>query len=93
MQNNYQALLYYGIEENETECSVFCSFRAEDPTQHHDDDIIAKDLAEQLDCKPDDDCFQCRSMYIDLPASLVQRIQQDAVDAYLRQKATHPENK
>lgn len=82
-EKTYQALLYYGIEENESECSIFHAFRAEDPAEPHDDDAIAEDLASQLDCEPDDDCFQCRSMYINLPDSLVKKIQQDAVTAFL----------
>lgn len=79
----YQALLYYGIEESESDCSIYHSFRAEDPALLHDDDSIAKELAEQLDCEADDDNFQCRSMYIDLPESLVQRIRNEAVSECL----------
>ena len=82
-RSKYQALLYYGIEENATECSIFCAFKAEDPASPADDDSIANELAAQLDCTPDDDCFQCRSMFIDLPQSLVERIQKDAIDRYL----------
>lgn len=79
----YQALLYYGIEESESDCSIYHSFRAEDPSLLHDDDSIAQDLAEQLDCEVGDDNFQCRSMYIDLPPTLVQRIRSEAISEYL----------
>ena len=89
MKKDYQILLYYGIEECESECSTFHSFRAVDPQQPHDDDAIAADLAEQLDCNTDDDNFQCRNMYIDLPESLTRRIQQDAISAFIATGAQH----
>lgn len=87
MENKYQALLYYGIEDNETECTTFHAFRAVDPKLPHDDSKIAAELAAQLDCKPEDDCFQCRSMYIDLPESLIQRIQHDAIASIIENGA------
>ena len=91
----YQALLYYGIEDNETECTTFHAFHAVDPKLPHDDSKIAAELAAQLDCTPEDDCFQCRSMYIDLPESLVRRIRHDAVVSVIEMGAeefilTHP---
>ena len=80
----YQVLLYYGIEENETEAAIFHSFRLADPNTPQNEAAIVKDLAEQLDCLPEDDFFQARSMYVDLPEELVRRIQSDAIGAYVR---------
>lgn len=84
---NYQILLYYGIEDNETECTTFHAFRAVDPKLPHDYSKIAVELAAQLDCKPEDGCFQSRRMYIDLPESLIQRIQHDAIVSVIEKGA------
>lgn len=83
-----QVLLYYGIQESECDANVYHAFRAVDPAATTDDEAIAKDLAEQLDTEPGNDDFQMRSMYIDLPASLVKRIQEQAIRDFLE---TSPE--
>ena len=82
-----QALLYYGIEDSEEDCSIYHAFQVEDPAVKHDDERIAVNLARQLDCEPDADNFQMRSMYVDLPESLICRIQEEAVADYLRNNA------
>ena len=89
MKNNHQIHLFYGIEDCESECSTFHAFRAVDPQQSHDCEAIAADLAHQLDCQPDDDRFQCRDMYVSLPESLIRRIQQDAISAFIEGGAKH----
>ena len=73
----YQIELFYGWEDGE--CGVYHAFKATDPDVEKDDDKIAMDLAEQLDREYDDDRFDCNSMYVDLPESLIKRIQEDAV--------------
>lgn len=83
-----QVLLYYGIQASECDANIYHAFRAVDPKAISDDDAIAKDLAEQLDTAPGNDDFQMRSMYIDLPTSLVKRIQEEAIRNFL---ATTPE--
>lgn len=89
MDKKYAIELYYGYEEGE--CGIYHSFRALEPGHAVNEDLIAKDLAEQLDCVPEDDRFNHNSMYIDLPVSLVEKIQQDAVRAYLAGKYVEPE--
>lgn len=89
MKDNYQIHLFYGIEECEAECSTFHAFSAIDPQQSYDCETIAADLAQQLDCQPDDDRFQCRDMYVSLPESLIRRIQQDAISAFLANGAKY----
>lgn len=87
--NKPQILLYYGIQESECDANVYHAFRAVDPAATTDDDAIAKDLAEQLDTEPGNDDFQMRSMYIDLPPSLIERIEKAAIKRYLEtQKST-----
>lgn len=76
-----QIELYYGYEE--TECGIYHSFKAIDPDVEHDDAVIAKELAEQLDTKLDCYRFSYDSMYIDLPESLIERIKADAIREYI----------
>lgn len=78
----HQIKLYYGFEEHE--CGTFHSFHAEAPNSDANALEIAQDLAEQLDCKVDDDHFKWRMMYINLPADLVAQIKESAVTEYLK---------
>lgn len=89
MENNYQIHLFYGIEDCESECAIFHAFHAVDPKQSHDCKAIAAELAYQLDCTPDEDRFQCRDMYVSLPESLIHRIQQDAISAFVANGAKY----
>lgn len=75
----YQINLYYGYEENE--CGIFHSFQAESPDAKVDTDEMRKALAEQLDVEADDDRFNWGSMYINLPESVVAKIQADTIRA------------
>ena len=83
----YQIKLYYGYEENE--CGIYHSFRAEDPDVKVDSDEIARDLAEQLDREADDVRFNYGSMYIDLPQSVIDKIQGDAITQYRKEQENH----
>lgn len=78
-----QILLFYGFQESECDNAIYHAFRAEDSAERADDDAISKDLAEQLDTLPENDDFQMGCMYIDLPPSLIARIQRDAVNRFL----------
>lgn len=78
---NDKILLYYGFEEGEY--GIYHAFEAVDPEAPGDDGGIADRLAELLDCKVGDDRFDYNSMLIQLPASLVSRIKDDAVKEFL----------
>ena len=79
---NDKILLYYGFEEGE--CGIYHAFEAVDPEAPGDDGGIADRLAELLDCKAGDDRFDYNSMLIQLPASLVERIEAKAVQKHLK---------
>lgn len=83
----YQIKLYYGYEESE--CGIYHSFRAEDPDGKVDSDEIAQCLAEQLDREADDEQFNYNSMYIDLPQSVITKIQADAIAKYRKEQENH----
>lgn len=76
----YQIELFYGYEEGE--CGIYHAFEATDPDAEKNDTLIAMDLAEQLDCEYESDRFDCNSMYIDLPETLIARIEENAVKAF-----------
>jgi len=75
----YQINLYYGYEEHE--CGIFHSFQAESPAAKINTDTMRKDLAAQLDLDADDERFNWNSMYINLPDSVVAKIQADTIRA------------
>lgn len=77
MTKEYQVKLFYGWEE--TENGTFHAFEAVDPNVEHDAEKISEELAEQLDRKVDDIAFDYNSMYVSLPDTLIQRIQEDAI--------------
>lgn len=80
----YEIKLHYGCEEHES--GIFHSFRAVVPEEQVDESEIAKNLAAQLDREADDDCFHHGSMYVPLPAALIDKIKSDAVKEYLANK-------
>lgn len=87
MDQKYQVKLYYGYEEGE--CGIFHAFQAVAPGAAVDSDLIAENLAEQLDCTQEDmesGRFNHNSMYVDLPESLVKQIKDDAIKEYLSGK-------
>lgn len=79
----YQVKLFYGYEESES--GIYHAFKATDPNVNTDAEEIGRELAEQLDRDIEDDCFGCRSMYVNLPETLVTKIKADAVREYLEQ--------
>lgn len=79
--SEYQVKLYYGFEE--TECGIFHAFEAVDPEVEHDDAVMAERLARQLDNEAENDNFTCRSMYINLPKTLIEKIKAIAVKEYI----------
>lgn len=79
--SEYQVKLYYGFEE--LEYDIFHAFEAIDPEVGHDDAVIAKALAEQLDTDPDSDNYSCYSMYINLPNTLIEKIKSAAIKEYI----------
>lgn len=85
--NQQQILLHYGVEDAMEE--IFHAFLATDPhtPSHRSDADMKKELADMLGIDPNDDRFYCSQMYIALPASLIQRIQKDAITAYLEKGA------
>lgn len=76
-RETYQAELYYGFQETDT--GIYHAFEVTDPKAMADDDEMAECLADLLDTTVDDDRFSCKSMYVKLPDSLVERIKADAV--------------
>ncbi|MDD5022246.1 MAG: hypothetical protein PHR82_09000 [Endomicrobiaceae bacterium] len=79
MNKNYSINLYYGYQEGE--CGIYHAFEATDPLENCDDNKIEDLLSEMLDTTPDDVNFNCDSMCIRIPDSLVKRIQEDAITA------------
>lgn len=77
----YEVKLYFGYEEHES--GIFHSFHALDPEAREDESVIAENLAEQLDREANDDSFHYGSMYVALPAALIDKIKADAVKEYL----------
>lgn len=80
-QKKYQAELFYGYQEGE--CGIYHSFELTDPEAAEDTTELAEKLAGLLDTKLGSDDFNFDSMYVDLPATLVERIKADAIREYL----------
>lgn len=81
MRNDYKAELYYGWCSSHDTYDVYHAFELTDPKEQKDSSEIGDRLAELLDTTRDDDDFGFRSMLVNLPDSVVQRIQDDAVAA------------
>lgn len=64
--------LNYGYQEGED--GIYHSFTLEDPDHITDEDETAKNLAELLDTKPDDDRFGWNNMFVELPKETIARI-------------------
>lgn len=71
----YQIELHYGYQECED--GIYHSFEASDIEECADSREVAARLAGLLDCTPDDEDFNCNSMYIALPEKTVERIKQE----------------
>lgn len=87
--DKYEVELYYGYEESTY--GIYHAFEAVGKDDDVDSDEMAKDLAMMLDCvevNDDDeeeisDRFNCNSMFIALPQSVVDQIKADAIKEYL----------
>lgn len=73
----YQIELHYGYERSHETYETYHAFEATDIEDVVDSDRMASKLADALDCMPDDDDFNCNSMYIALPEKTVERIKQE----------------
>lgn len=80
MDNGYHVKLYYGFQN--TESGIYHAFEATDPEDASDSEAEDR-MAELLDTTLDDDRFDCNSMLIRLPDSVVKRIKDDGVKEYL----------
>ena len=77
----YQIELHYGYERSHETYETYHAFEATDIEDEVDSDRMASKLAGALDCMPDDDDFNCNSMYIALPEKTVERIREEGYAA------------
>lgn len=88
-RSDYKVELYYGYEE--TDCGIYHAFEAVGIGDGVDSDEMCNDLAMSLDCLEINDYneevlserFNCDSMLIALPQSVVDQIKSDAIKEYL----------
>lgn len=73
----YEIELHYGFERSHDTYETYHVFEATDIEDTVDSEKMAAKLANALDCTPDDDDFNCNSMYIALPEKTVERIKQE----------------
>ena len=81
---DYEALLFYGFQTDFGNGEVYHAFEVADPNASTDDEAVGKKLAGLLDTTPDDEDFACKSMFVKLPASLVESIQRDTINRLMR---------
>lgn len=72
MTNPTRIELYFGYVENTD--GIHHAFEVVDPKACVDDGDMAKKLAKTLNTTPDDATFNYNSMYLDIPASVIDRI-------------------
>ena len=77
----YQIELHYGYERSHETYETYHAFEATDIEDAVDSEKMAAKLANALDCTPDDDDFNCNSMYIALPEKTVERIRAEGYAA------------
>ncbi len=77
----YHINLFYGYQNHEE--GIFHAFHAENPTEHGHEDEIAVKLAQLLDTQYGSEDFDYDSMYIEIPASVVEQIKADAVNEFV----------
>lgn len=77
MEKNYRAVLYYGTYNDWENGEVYHSFWLDDPEDLDDEHDVENVLAYWLDCKPDDEHFSFKSMDVQIPPTLINRIRQD----------------
>lgn len=77
----YEIELHYGFERSRDTYETYHAFEATDIEEEADDAAIEAKLADLLDCSPDDEDFDCKSMRITLPERTVERIRADGYAA------------
>ena len=75
----HQIELHYGYQECED--GIYHAFEASDIEERVDSREVAERLAGLLDCSPDDEDFDCKSMRITLPKRTVERIRAEGYAA------------
>ena len=85
----YRIELYYGFKTSydyahDKDC-IQHVFEAVDPAEPNEDNIIPDRLANELDTYVGSNAFTWNNICIDIPESIVRRIQNDAIQAYLKQ--------
>lgn len=76
----YEAELHYGYQNSRETYDTYHAFELTDPYSATDDDAVEKKLAGLLDTTPEDDDFDCKSMNVRIPDSIVYRIQNDFIN-------------
>lgn len=76
----YEAELHYGWQRSHDTYETYHAFELTDPEIPADYDELGEILADLLDTTPDDEDFDCNSMNVNIPASLVRRIQNDFIN-------------
>lgn len=77
----YEIELHYGFERSHDTYETYHAFEATDIEEEADDAAIEAKLADLLDCRPDDEDFDCKSMRITLPERTVERIRAEGYAA------------
>lgn len=77
----YEIELHYGFERSHDTYETYHAFEATDIEEEADDAAIEAKLADLLDCSPDDEDFDCKSMRITLPERTVERIRAEGYAA------------
>ena len=77
----YEIELHYGFERSRDTYETYHAFEATDIEEVVDEATIEERLAGLLDCSPDDEDFDCKSMRIALPERTVERIRAEGYAA------------
>lgn len=77
----YEIELHYGFERSHDTYETYHAFEATDIEEEADDAAIEAKLAGLLDCSPDDEDFDCKSMRVALPERTVERIRAEGYAA------------
>lgn len=77
----HQIELHYGYKRSHETYETYHAFEATDIEEKVDDAAIEAKLAGLLDCSPDDEDFDCKSMFITLPERTVERIRAEGYEA------------
>lgn len=77
----YEIELHYGFERSRDTYETYHAFEATDIEEVVDEATIEERLAGLLDCSPDDEDFDCKSMRVALPERTVERIRAEGYAA------------